>query len=82
MYLYKELCCSICHYNNLYNNHKVLLISDELSLKRENITIESYTTELNTLVEKAISLKNRIEKEISEINNLYEKVDNEVTKTY
>ena len=82
MYLYKELCCSICHYNNLYNNHKVLLISDELQLKRENITIESFTTELNTLVEKTISLKNKIEKEILEINNLYEKVDNEVTKTY
>ena len=58
------------------------MISDEQSLKKENITIESYTKELNTIVEKTILLKNTIEKEISEINKLYEKVDNEVTTSY
>ena len=34
--LYIELCCSICHYNKY--NHKVILITDKKSLKKENIT--------------------------------------------
>ena len=67
---------------DLYNNHKVLLITDEESLKKENITIESYTKEFDLIVEKAINLKNTIEKEITQINELYEKVDKEVTQTF
>ena len=41
-------------------------INDEESLKKENITIELLTKEF---IQKPNNLKNKIEKEIDEINN-------------
>ena len=76
------MCCSICHYHNLNNNHKVILITDENSLQKENITLDIYTKDFNSLIDITIILKNKIEKEMKEINNLYEKVNNEVTKSF
>ena len=38
--------------------------------------------EFNSLTEKTKELKNKIEKEIEIINNLYEKVNNEIIKYY
>ena len=63
---------------NLYDNHKVLLITDEESLQKENITIDSFTKEFDKNVEKVKELKDKIEKEIKEIDTLYEKVNSEV----
>ena len=65
-----------------YHNHKLLLIDDYDSLQKENITIESYTKEFNINNEKTISLKNKIEKELTDIDNLYDKINKEVTETY
>ena len=67
---------------NLYDNHKVLLITDEESLQKENITIDSFTKEFDKNVEKVKELKDKIEKEIKEIDTLYEKVNSEVTNSY
>ena len=67
---------------NLYNIHKVLLITDEQSLQKENITIESCTKDFDKNIEKITQLKDKIEKEIKEIDTLYEKIDSEVTKSY
>ena len=39
------------------------------SLEKENITIESSTKEFDTNIEAIVSLKNKIEKEINDINN-------------
>jgi len=81
-YIYNnlELYCSICHYNNY--NHKVILITDEKSLKKENITLDIYTKDFNIIIDKTKILKNKIDNEIKEINNLYEKVNNEVTNSF
>ena len=67
---------------NNYTGHKLLLIDDEESLKKENISIESYSKEFNTNIEKTISLKEKIQKEITEIDKLYDKVNKEVTDSF
>ena len=60
----------------------MLSIDDEESLKKENITIESYSKELSDLNQKIINLKNSIEKEITQIDNIYSKVNDEIKKSY
>ena len=60
----------------------MLPINDEEALKKENITIENSTKEFNDNVQKISDLKNKIEKEVLEIDKLYEKVDNEVTQSF
>jgi len=83
-YIYNglELCCSICHYHYLNNNHKVIIITDEKSLKIENITLDIYTKDFNYIIDKTKIYKNKIGKEITKINNLYEKINREVTKSF
>jgi len=66
----------------MHPGHKVIEIDDEESLKKENLTIEPIMEEFNSLKEKTKELKNKIEKEIEKINNLYENVNNEVTKYF
>ena len=82
IFLLIELCCGICIYKNLHGGHKVLEVDDEESFKNYNITIDTFIKEFNSLNEKTITLKNRIEKEIEEINNLYDKVGKEVTQSF
>ena len=64
-YLFIELCCLYCFYKNIHKGHKILEICDEESLKKENITIESSSKELNEIIIKVNNLKNLIEKEIT-----------------
>ena len=42
----------LCHvpFFNIHKVHKVLLINDELALKKENITFESSTKQYNDLI--------------------------------
>ena len=54
-------------------------INDEESLKKENITIELFTKEF---IHKPINLKNKIEKEINEINNYYNDVKSQINKKF
>ena len=44
-----EICCALCYYKNLHNNHKLIELSDIESLKKENITIESSMNEFNEI---------------------------------
>ena len=67
---------------NLHQGHKILLINDEESLKKENITVENYTNDFNENSKKVEDLKKKIEKEILEIDKLYDKVYKEATKSY
>lgn len=78
----KELCCTCCIYKNMHNNHKILELSDENSLKKENISIESEHKDLTDLVQKLIGLKSKIESEINNINKLYEKAISDLTKSF
>ncbi len=77
-----ELCCPNCYFKNIHSGHKIYEISDEESLKKENITIESSTKEFSEIVENIIKLKNKIENEINNINNLYETTINDLTKSF
>ena len=51
-------------------------------MEKQNITIENSTKNYNENIQKIINLKENIETEITNIDNLYEKVNNETTKSY
>ena len=51
-------------------------------MKKENIVIENSTKEYNDNIKKINDLKKTIEKEIIEIDKLYEKVKNETTQSF
>ena len=80
--LFIELCCAICHFKNLHQGHKLLEIKDEESLNKENITIDSFTNDFNEIIKNVNNLKDKIEKEIYEINKCYDIVDNEIKKKF
>ena len=60
----------------------MLEVNDEESLKKENISIEDSKKEFNDIITKSLELKEKIEGQITEINNLYEKINSEVTKSF
>ena len=67
---------------NMHKNHKLLRINDEEELRKENISIEGSSKDLEVNKNKLEELKNKIEGEMVKIDKLYDKVDNEVTKSY
>ena len=67
---------------NLHQNHKILRIDDEESLKKENITIEATTKNFGNNIQKLNNLKNSIENEMVKIDKAYDKVDKETTKSF
>ena len=67
---------------NLHKNHKIIEVSDEESLKKENITLENSSKNFDNLLSKIVSLKEKIEEEISKINNLFEKANDDLTKSF
>ena len=77
-----ELCCAYCLYKNIHKQHKILEISDEESLIKENITLDFSKNELNDNIIKLKDLKNKIENEINIINNSYDKAINDLTKSF
>ena len=77
-----ELCCSICYFRSLHRGHKLIEISDDSSLKEEDIQSEINTKEYDEILQKINNLKNIIEKEITKIDNLYDKINKEVTNSY
>ena len=80
--LIKELCCSLCYFKKLHVGHKLLEISDEESLKKEKIIIDSSDQAFKEISDKAKQLKDNIEKEINEINKLYDQVNKQVIQSY
>ena len=48
----------------MHEGHKLFEVNDEESLKKENITIEASSNDFNEIIEKLINLKDKIEKEI------------------
>ena len=77
-----ELCCTYCSYKELHPNHKLLEITDEESLKNENITIDISTKNFEDSIQRLNNLKNVIENELKEIDKRYEKVDKETTESF
>ena len=76
------MCCSLCYFENLHKDHKLIKVSDIESLSKENITIELVKNDFNEISQKVIDLKNKIENEINKINELYEITINELAKSY
>jgi len=60
----------------------MLEISDEESLQKENITLQSSTEEFSKIINNTIELKNKIEKQINDINELYDKTIADLTKSF
>lgn len=67
---------------NLHQKHKILKVDDEEELKKENLTIDSFSKEFDSNIKKLTNLKNTIENQMLEIDKAYERVDNEATKSY
>ena len=76
------LCCSYCHFLNLHNGHKVIPISDEETLKKENININDYIKEFDESAKNVFNIKEKIENEIKKINESYEKINKETIKSF
>jgi len=74
------VCCAYCYYLNLHKGHKVIPITDEETIKKENLDINNSTKELEENTQKITNLKDKIENEIKEIDKLYEKVEKEIGK--
>ena len=72
----------MCHFTNLHDDHKLLKIEDEEALKKENISVDISTKDLEENKNKIEELKTKIQNEMINIDNTYEKVDKEVTKSY
>ena len=51
-------------------------------LRKENLTLNSYNEQFKDISNKANALKEKIEKEIREIDNLYEKVNDEMKNSF
>ena len=71
-----------CYYLNLHKGHKVIPISEEEAIKKENININRSTKEFEENKQKVENLKNKIENEIKEIDKLYEKVEKEIIEYF
>ena len=76
------MCCSYCFFKNIHNGHKILELNDLETLEKQDLSIELSTKDFNEITEKIIILKNKIEKEINNINNLYNKTINELTNSF
>lgn len=57
----------------------MISINDEEALKKENLSLETYTKDFNECAKNVNCIKNKIEKEMDGINNSYEKIDKEIS---
>ena len=62
--------------------HKFINMDNEESLKKGETIINSCIKEFNELLLETINLKNKIENEMREIDKLYDKINNEVSKSF
>ena len=67
---------------NKHTKHKIVLIDDEESLKKENITFDFSTKEFDKKKDAINNLKKKIEQEIININNSYDTVFNNISKAF
>ena len=67
---------------NLHKDHKVIQIKDEETLKKENININDYIKDFDESAKKVTNIKDKIENEIKNINESYEKMNKATTKGF
>ena len=76
------MCCLMCYFNHLHDDHRVIEIKNIDLLHKENITLENELKELNNNSDEIIKLKNKIEEEINKINKLYEDLIKQLENSY
>ena len=69
-------------YYNKHKDHKIINIEDEETLIKEKVNLDLSKKELNKINQNIVSFKDKIKNEIKKIDNLYDKIFNEVTKRY
>ena len=67
---------------NLHKDHKVIQIKDEETLKKEKININDYIKDFDESAKKVANIKDKIENEIKNINESYEKMNKATTKGF
>jgi len=72
----------MCYFLNAHNNHKIIRIEDEEALKKENMSIEDSTKDFDINKNRIEELKKKIENEILELDELYDKVNKEASESY
>ena len=82
IFIYIVLCCAYCLYKNLHNWHKIIPIEDEETLKKENLNVNDYIKDFDEFSKNVINIKEKIENEIKNINESYEKMDKELKKSF
>ena len=78
----KMICCLMCHYKNLHEGHKLVEISNEEILKKENFNVKYEKDNFNEISKKMEELKNKIEAEINKINQAFDKTISELKNAY
>ena len=66
------MCCPMCVFNHLHDDHRVIEIKHIETLNKENINLNNELDILNKNSDEIMKLKNKIEEEINKINNIYE----------
>ena len=67
---------------DLHKEHKVIQIKDEETLKKEKININDYIKDFDESAKKVTNIKDKIENEIKNINESYEKMNKATTKSF
>ena len=80
--IFVVLCCAMCYFANLHKDHKLMKIEDKEEIEKENISVDISTKDLEENKNKIEELKTKIQNEMINIDNTYEKIDKEVTKSY
>lgn len=75
----KELCCSLCQFLKPHEGHKLILINDEETLKKENLTLDSISSDFDKVNEQILNLSKEVQEEIIKIDNLYQSTNKKVT---
>ena len=74
----KELCCSLCHFLKPHEGHKLIYINDEESLKKENLTINATSDDLEKINVQILNLSKVIEEELTKIDTSFKNTQEKV----
>ena len=66
----------------MHNGHKIIPIEEEETLKKEKFNINDYIKEFNESAKNIVNINKKIENEIKNINESYEKMNIETKKSF
>lgn len=65
-----------------HEGHKLILINDEETLKKENLTLDSISSDFDKVNEQILNLSKEVQEEIIKIDNLYQSTNKKVTEFF